>query len=139
MTSAERIEFYSAGGEGYAGLVEKFSVNIANYVAYKTVQSQGDQYATGEAINYARYGPAVDDSFWDQFGSQIYHNPLGAPIEAASEALSNTGKSLDAGAGKVLLHSFSAWIILAIILVALLIYFGGGGFLRATVKRSLPI
>lgn len=135
MTNAERIERYSAGGDLYSALAAKYGIPKANYVAYQTIQHQGESDGTRAAIEYISFGPEIaNDTFWEQFGDQIYHSPFQAPIEAASDILSNTGSSLDKGAEKVLTSGFSVWIILLLLALGGLIYFGGAGLLLRRIK-----
>ena len=79
-----------------------------------------------------------DTSFWDQFGTQIYNDPLAAPLEQGGKILSGTITAAgDAAKGvvKKFAGNWGAWLIGGVLVLAAFLYFGGGNFIRGRVTK----
>ena len=119
MMDANKIQSYQPGGDVYQGIVTKYGQGIADLAA--SAASSGDE----TQINAVLAGKKLDDSFWDNLGTQLYNEPFTAPIEQAQKIFSNTGKAFK----NAIFGNLSNPLLWAFVIIAGLVLFAWlGGF-----------
>ena len=98
---------YAPGGDIHATLTAKYGANGAARVfeAAQEAERTGDRSLVADAIGQLKYGDDLNKSTLSLFGSQIYNEPLQAPLEQASRIAEN--------AVKTSLGNWGIWVIVA--------------------------
>lgn len=125
--SQDEINSFQPGGTAYNNAVAQYGVSGANTLA--SAAATGDETQLQNAIEAIRGEPtAQDDSTTDAFISQLYNDPLGAPLDQLGTVLSNTDTAAEGVARGVigdLLTSPGLLIGLAVVGIGVVFYFGG--------------
>lgn len=100
------MDRYDVNGDIYTSIQNTYGTGVADQVT--NAAAAGDRgmisQILGSAIPLGKPGggsvqPQLDTSTSDAFWTQIYNEPLVAPIEAANRVLTSTGKSLASSSG----------------------------------------
>jgi hypothetical protein len=130
------ITRYQPGGDIYATLVSQYGQNAADTLA--TAARSGDESQVNAALATIRNGAPKDDSLTDALASQLYNDPLGAPLDQAGTILSNTlsaaGNAAKA-ATNAIIGNWGAWLLVGAVSIGLFFYFGGSAFVRRRISN----
>jgi hypothetical protein len=124
MIDAALVQRYQPGGDIYAKLEAKYGRNGALLVA-QAARSGTDRVDISDAIARAEFGERLDDSTASIFLKQIATNPLGAPLDAANNALKNAALSF----------LKNPWVLLTLA-IALFVMLGGLDLVKRKVATA---
>lgn len=107
---------YAPGGDIYAQLAADYGANGAQrvFAAAQEAEASGDRSLVADAIGQLKYGDNLNDSTLSILGSQLYNDPLGAPIDAAG----NVAKA----ATKAALGNWGVYVIVAVVIGGVILW-----------------
>ncbi|MDE2105988.1 MAG: hypothetical protein KGL39_52685 [Patescibacteria group bacterium] len=92
------VSRYQPGGDIYQTLAAEYGTSVADTIA--AAAATGDRTQLANALENAKgVAPATNTSTIDNFVSQLYNDPLSAPLEQANTVLTNTGATLAKSTG----------------------------------------
>lgn len=108
---------YAPGGDLYAQLSGDYGANGAQRVYQAAIKAEetGERYHIADAIGELRNSsPTLNESTLSILGSQLYNDPLGAPIDAAG----NVAKA----ATRAALGNWGVYVIVAVIVGGVILW-----------------
>ena len=136
---------YARGTAIYNSIEAQFGTSTADQEWRDAIAAErnGDNVDGAWRANYTaklqgKDAANLDTSFWDQFGNQIYNDPLAAPADQAGKILGNTVTAAGNAAKGVVAKiagNWGAWLIGGVLVLAAFLYFGGGNFIRGRVNN----
>jgi hypothetical protein len=130
------INRYQPGGDLYAAEQAKYGTSVAGQIANAALAN--DELTITSIAEGLKYGANKDTSALDALGSQLYNNPLGAPLEQAGKVAGNTFTSLgDAAknAASSIVGNWGMWLVVGVIALAGFLYLGGAAVARRRISN----
>jgi hypothetical protein len=117
---------YAPGTEIYQRIAATYGKSGADkvYAAALTMQDG----AVPDALGQLKWGSPLETSTWAIFTTQLYNDPLGAPLGQLGQIASNSVNAAGNAAKRVtsaIAANWGAWLIVFAIAAGVFVYFGG--------------